>query len=273
MNKLNLPSSMRCCAFAKSPLVMLPVALIIAVALGDVVSAAGFGPRNNSDETKTRLGPLVNVIMSTIKPATWDEVGGHGSIQAVDAWGLIVVSQTLDVHEKISWLLHSVRQARRHQGSGTEELSEDREMRDAKHSMSFAAESSTEACKRRHIETVLSSETQFEFVETALSDVAKRIHEQHSLLVILDKAGLDDVGIKPEVQMTANLKGISLRSALRIMLDQLDLSYIVQDEVLQITSREKAESHRVIRVYPVEDLAVVANTTASSDEANGKAAE
>ena len=271
MNEMSVPT--QTCGGAVFPLVRLPIALIIVIAVGGAASAGGFGPRKNADEANPRLGPLVNVITSTIKPATWAEAGGPGTIRAVDAWGMIVVSQTSDVHERIAWLLKGVRQARRYQERGADEPSKDQGIDEAKHSISFVAESSTEACSRRRIETILSSETELEFEETALSDVAKCIQEQHQLPVILDQVSLEDLGIEPEMHMTADLKGISLRSALRIILDQLELTYVVQSEVLQITTREKAESHLVTRIYPVDDLAVVANATASNNESNGKAAE
>ena len=38
------------------------------------------------------------------------------------------------------------------------------------------------------------------------------------------------------------MKGITLRSALRLMLHELSLTYIIQDEVLLITTPEEAES-------------------------------
>jgi hypothetical protein len=38
------------------------------------------------------------------------------------------------------------------------------------------------------------------------------------------------------------------------MLRELDLTYVVRDEVLLITTPEEAEAHQVIRVYQVGDL-------------------
>ncbi|HUE71967.1 MAG TPA: hypothetical protein VMP01_13860, partial [Pirellulaceae bacterium] len=50
--------------------------------------------------------------------------------------------------------------------------------------------------------------------------------------------------------------GISLRSALRIMLGELKLTYVIRDEVMQITTPEDAENQLVTKVYPVGDLVV-----------------
>ena len=56
--------------------------------------------------------------------------------------------------------------------------------------------------------------------------------------------------------MTSRVQGISLRSALRLMLRRIDpeLTYSIQDEVLMITTKEAAAENLVTRVYPVADL-------------------
>ena len=54
--------------------------------------------------------------------------------------------------------------------------------------------------------------------------------------------------------VTINLQNVTLRSALRLMLKNLQLTYIIQDEVLMITTPQDAETHLVVKVYPVADL-------------------
>ena len=56
--------------------------------------------------------------------------------------------------------------------------------------------------------------------------------------------------------MTKTLRSITLRSALRLILKDLELTYVVRDEVLQITTPEDAESQLITKVYPVGDLVV-----------------
>jgi hypothetical protein len=50
---------------------------------------------------------LIDVITTTIKPTTWDDVGGPGSIS--EYRGVLVVSQTQDVHREIPKLLDKLR--------------------------------------------------------------------------------------------------------------------------------------------------------------------
>jgi hypothetical protein len=59
------------------------------------------------------------------------------------------------------------------------------------------------------------------------------------------------LGITPETTITKNLKGIPLRSALRLMLRDLGLSYVIRNDVLVITSPEEA---CYTKVYDVADL-------------------
>jgi hypothetical protein len=53
------------------------------------------------------MDDLINVITSTIKPTTWDEVGGPGSI--APAAGTLVISQTMAVHMEIERFLEDLR--------------------------------------------------------------------------------------------------------------------------------------------------------------------
>jgi hypothetical protein len=56
--------------------------------------------------------------------------------------------------------------------------------------------------------------------------------------------------------VTRNLKGISLRSALNLMLAGIDaqLTYVTQDEVLLITTKDKAFTIKETRLYDARAL-------------------
>src|SRR5207248_6498552 len=59
-----------------------------------------------------------------------------------------------------------------------------------------------------------------------------------------------------DTPITKVLKGVTLKSALKLILHDLGLAYIVRDEVLLITSKEEADTYLVTKVYPVGDLVV-----------------
>ena len=52
---------------------------------------------------------LIELITSTVKPSTWDAVGGPGSIAGFETNLSLVVSQTQDVHDEIRDLLEQLR--------------------------------------------------------------------------------------------------------------------------------------------------------------------
>ena len=84
----------------------------------------------------------------------------------------------------------------------------------------------------KKIEAALKSPTQLEFVDTPLTDVIDYLKDYHQIEIQLDKKAMEEAGIDTAVTVTKNLKGVSLKSALRLMLHELGLTYVIQDEVL-----------------------------------------
>ena len=110
------------------------------------------------------------------------------------------------------------------------------------------------------IEEALAKPTQLEFQDTPLSDVIAWLKEYHGIEIQLDTRALSDVGIGTDTPITKNLKGISLRSALNLMLKELNLAWTIEDEVLLITTPEEAESRLTTKVYDVADLVACRNS-------------
>ncbi len=108
----------------------------------------------------------------------------------------------------------------------------------------------------RKIREALAQPTQIEFVETPLKDVVDYLQDLHHIPIQFDAGALKEAGCDESTQVTKNLKGISLRSALKLVLDEVQLKYVVHHGVLLITSTVKAESDEFMqtRCYPVEDL-------------------
>jgi hypothetical protein len=106
------------------------------------------------------------------------------------------------------------------------------------------------------IALALNDKTSFDFFEAPLTDVVTFLQDRHKINVELDVPGLDLAGVTPEDTVTKQLSNISLRSALRLLLKDLELTYVIKDEVLQITSQEAAGENLVTKVYNVGDLVV-----------------
>ena len=93
-----------------------------------------------------------------------------------------------------------------------------------------------------------------DFQDTALEEVVAFLRDEYEIEIQLDTIALEDLGVDPQDPITVNLRNISLRSALRLMLKPLELTYVIDDEVLLITSEDDALTRLSVKVYPVADL-------------------
>jgi len=96
--------------------------------------------------------------------------------------------------------------------------------------------------------------TSLDFADVPLNDVITFIADLHQLKIVIDQRSLDDLGIDKGSPVTGQFNGIALRSALELMLSDLDLTYMIDSEVLIVTSVEEAETRMKLVVYPVNDL-------------------
>lgn len=130
------------------------------------------------------------------------------------------------------------------------ELTERR--RDRYRSMDLARPGSNE----KLIRAALDDTTTVQFVDEPLSDVIEFWKDYHKIEIQIDTKALEDVNLGPDTPVSKQLDGISLRSALRLLLGDLDLTYVIRDEVLMITTPEEAELQLTTKVYPVADLVI-----------------
>ena len=107
------------------------------------------------------------------------------------------------------------------------------------------------------IERALLKKVQVQFDEAPLGEAIEMLGRQTGINVFIDTEGLAAEGITTDTTVTMNLsQEISLRSVLNLILGQFRLGYVIQDEVLRITS-ESARAGDVYReVYYVGDLVI-----------------
>ncbi len=74
--------------------------------------------------------------------------------------------------------------------------------------------------------------------------------------IVIDRRSLDDVGLGSNTPVMIDLHDVSVRSALNLMLHELDLDYVVRDEVLAITTAEVARHQLDPRVYPLDGIEI-----------------
>lgn len=106
------------------------------------------------------------------------------------------------------------------------------------------------------IEEELAKPVQLEFKEAPLADIVDYLKEQCKIEIFLDLRALTDIGIGADTPITMSLHPLPLRSALNLMLRQMNLTWNIRDDVLFITTPEEAETQLITKVYDVADLVV-----------------
>ncbi len=109
----------------------------------------------------------------------------------------------------------------------------------------------------RRIERALDSplKSPLQFPETPLNTIMGLISDEYDIPILFDTAALDAVAVSPDQEIDVDIGGVTLRSAVELMLRQIeDLTYIIDKEVLLITTEDEANSRLEVRVYRVDDL-------------------
>ncbi len=99
--------------------------------------------------------------------------------------------------------------------------------------------SSTSAATRE-IEKRLSAPVNLNFTETPLATVLDDIRHFYGINIWIDQAALADEGVDIKKRVTVKVEQISLRTALTLLLKESRLTWLVKDEVLQITTEGRA---------------------------------
>lgn len=99
------------------------------------------------------------------------------------------------------------------------------------------------------IRAALSDMTSQSFVDLPLGDAVQQLSASHDIPIVIDRRALDEIGLSVDQPVSLALHRVSLRSFLQLLLRQLDLAYVVKDEVMQITTKEAAEQNLVVEMY------------------------
>jgi general secretion pathway protein D len=107
------------------------------------------------------------------------------------------------------------------------------------------------------IQKALKTEVDVKFEKRPLSEVVETLGRMAGVNVFLDPQGMHAEGITTDEPVSINLtQPISLRSALNLILEPLHLSYVIQNEVLRVTSEQTRNANTYPRVYNVADLVI-----------------
>lgn len=106
----------------------------------------------------------------------------------------------------------------------------------------------------RAVEAAMSEPVSLSFRDATLEEFVARVEELSGVPFALDRKALIDSGISADAPVTLDLSDVSLRAAVRLALDQLDLCWVVQDQFVLVTTKLEAENLLATKIYDVADL-------------------
>lgn len=106
----------------------------------------------------------------------------------------------------------------------------------------------------------LGKDAAMDYFETRFEDVLAELSTDYKVQIVLDESAADN-NLDAETLITRKLENVSLRSALRIILDEFQCTYVIKDEVLKIVSQDAALDigNMPIVIYNVGDLVAPRN--------------
>lgn len=122
----------------------------------------------------------------------------------------------------------------------------------------FAQQSSLKRTpKEREIEQRLSTPIMINSENKPLREVIDYLEKVSNINIHLDEAGLQTLGLDSNVPITLKLKSeIPLKSVFNLILPKYQLSYVIKNDVLMITSEDKTKGLVYTVSYQVADLVI-----------------
>jgi type II secretory pathway component GspD/PulD (secretin) len=112
------------------------------------------------------------------------------------------------------------------------------------------------SAEERNIERKLTAPISLSCTNQPLREVIDYIRGDQGINIFIDEPALADKGIQLDAPVTIKLDNISLKSALKLLLNLVHLTYVVADDVLKITTEDQARGKLKQVVYPVADLVI-----------------
>jgi hypothetical protein len=99
---------------------------------------------------------------------------------------------------------------------------------------------------------------QMKFTNVALGDVIDFVRDVSGANIHVAWRALEEAGVTKDTNVNVNLRAVSMRKALDLVLGDAaggnTLTYYVDQNVIEITTRQLADAKMITRIYPVQDL-------------------
>jgi beta-lactamase regulating signal transducer with metallopeptidase domain len=119
-----------------------------------------------------------------------------------------------------------------------------------------AAPISPKTARERAIERRLNKPISIRCKERPLHEALDRLRDVTGISIIVDRAALEEEGIDLEHPVSLNLKNVPVRTVLHLLLRSVHLTWVIQDEVVQVTTERQARGKLFQRTYSVADLVI-----------------
>jgi general secretion pathway protein D len=104
------------------------------------------------------------------------------------------------------------------------------------------------------VNEALGRRLEMDFVDRPLSDVALYLTDVTGVTFHLQRKKLEEASVSETTPVTSHFKDIRLKTWLDLALEELELTYVVRDDIVVITTPEHAEATMEVRVYDCRDL-------------------
>jgi hypothetical protein len=108
--------------------------------------------------------------------------------------------------------------------------------------------------KEQAILKALNTTLEVDFDKNTFEDVLEFLRKKTGVTLTVDKRAMDEVSVTYESPITLKLRG-TMRTILKRILGDVNMAYVIKDEVIQITSQERAKQMTTTRTYYIGDLA------------------
>ncbi len=182
---------------------------------------------------------LMDLIVVSISSDTWENVGGAGAINTLG--DVLFVRQNRRAQRDVQGFLAALRKHAR---------------------QTFVNDPASHVSLREKLHQNVS----VDFEETPLAAAVAQLGAAAKADIRLDANALRVANVRQREPISLKLNDRKLKTVIRAMLLELDLTYILRDGVLWITTAEEAEESLITAVYDVRDLCRDdAESTALSD--------
>src|SRR5262249_28701033 len=120
----------------------------------------------------------------------------------------------------------------------------------------------------RDIERKLTRPISVNFQKTSLSNVIRDLQALSGVNIVLDNAALSAANVGLDQPLTLSVENISMKCVLNLLLKQVELTYVIKNEVLNITTENSAKGGFTQMVYSVADLVTPVENHPLSDVYN-----